>query len=450
VFLSSRLLVVAAACVFTSGRLFAQHDMSAMDMPRMTMASPLGIATTRMGSGTSWLPDSSPQRAAGFTRGAWMLSLQGALYAHYDDQSSQRGDHQLGITDWEMLMAMRPAGGGMLSLHVMTSIEPFVDGGRGYPLLLQTGGSYAHFPMHDRQHPHEALMELAAMFERAMSARVAWFAYAGLAGEPALGPVAFMHRPSAANDPAAPLGHHWQDAAHESFGVVTLGLNTRSLRLEGSLFNPREADENHLVADFRGAKLDSYAGRISWAASPRVVAAAWWGYLNSHDRLDPETRMHRYGASIVTEQRGLAGGHWSSTLIWAMNVHHHGAGSHEFLHGNPNASPHHHASSLLAETNLEIGRRNAVFARIEEVKKSGEELGFQGGDLTALYDVRSYVAGFSRQLFEFGGLALGAGARASLAWLPRTLEHSYGTRRPTGLMVYLQVRPRREAGAGAG
>ena len=125
-----------------------------------------------------------------------------------------------------------------------------------------------------------------------------------------------------------------------------------------------------------------------------------------------------------------------------MNVHHHGPGAHEFLHGNPNASPHHHSSSILAETNLEIDRKNAVFARIEAVKKSGEELGFQGGDLTALYDIRSYVLGVSHQLVERHGLALGAGARGSLAWVPRSLELTYGTRRPAGVARYLQLRPR--------
>lgn len=268
--------MVAAACVFTSGRLFAQHDMPGMDMPRRPANGPAGLHAAKMGSGTSWLPDSSRERAVTLVRGAWMLSLQGALFALYDDQSSQRGDRQLGITDWEMLTAMRPAAGGMLHLSLMTSMEPFVLGGRGYPLLLQTGGSYAHFPLHDRQHPHEALMELSAMYEHDIGERVAGFAYVGLAGKPALGPVAFMHRPSAANDPLAPLNHHWQDASHESFGVVTAGLNSRTLRLEGSLFNPREADENHLVADFRGAKLDSYAARLSWAASPAGAGAAPW------------------------------------------------------------------------------------------------------------------------------------------------------------------------------
>ena len=136
--------------------------------------------------------------------------------------------------------------------------------------------------------------ELSAMHEHAIGERVAGFAYVGLAGEPALGPVAFMHRPSAANDPLAPLGHHWQDASHESFGVVTAGLNSRTRRLEGSLFNPREADENHLVADFRGAKLDSYAARLSWVAWPARAGAAPYSLVGT-GRLASACRAPRPG-----------------------------------------------------------------------------------------------------------------------------------------------------------
>ena len=42
--------------------------------------------------------------------------------------------------------------------------------------------------------------------------------------EPALGPVTFMHRESASENPAAPLSHHEQDSTHTSFGVVTTGF----------------------------------------------------------------------------------------------------------------------------------------------------------------------------------------------------------------------------------
>ena len=58
---------------------------------------------------------------------------------------------------------------------------------------------------------------------------LAWSVYAAPSGEPALSPVAFMHRPSAMDNPPAPLGHHWQDATHVSFGVLTGALFSKLL-----------------------------------------------------------------------------------------------------------------------------------------------------------------------------------------------------------------------------
>ena len=417
----------------------AMHDMAGMSMSA-PMSTTLGVPTSRLGSGTSWLPDSTRLREAMQMRGAWMLSLQTKAYTQYVNQGTKRGDTQFGVTDWEMLMAMRPIKRGSLRLTLMTTIEPLTLGGSGYPLLLQTGGTYEHAFLHDRQHPHNAMMELSAAYEYPIANRVALSLYTAAVGEPAIGPVASMHRPSAASDPLAPLGHHWQDASHQSFGVVTWGINTRTLKLEGSAFNPREPDEHHLFMDYRGARLDSYSGRLTWAPTPRVVAASWWGYLNSHERLDPTAQMHRYGASVLTDTRGLRGGSWSSTFVWAMNLHHHGGASHAILHGGPGASPHHHASSMLAESNLEIGKRTAVFARVERVRKNGEELGFLGGDLTELYDVRSYTLGGLRQIARVGATTFGLGARGSVNFVPSTLLATYGTRHPMGVAVYGQLR----------
>jgi hypothetical protein len=126
-----------------------------------------------------------------------------------------------------------------------------------------------------------------------------------------------------------------------------------------------------------------------------------------------------------------------------MAVHHHGPGAHEFLHGTPGASPHHHSSSLLLESTYELGSRSAVFGRVERVAKNGEELGFQGGDLTTLYDIRSYVLGFQRQVARYRGAELGVGARGSVDFLVQGLELAYGTRHPTGFGVFGRLRPRR-------
>ncbi|MBC8086118.1 MAG: hypothetical protein H7Z40_02550, partial [Phycisphaerae bacterium] len=224
--------------------------------------------------------------------------------------------------------------------------------------------------------------------------------------------------------------------------VLTLGLGTQQLKLEASAFNSREADEHHLFMDYRGARLDSYAGRLTVAPNRHVVASTWWAFLSSHGRLDPSARMHRYGASLMVDATGAKGGRWTSTAVWGMNLHHHNGGSHLILHGNPGASPHHHASSLLAESNLELGKRTAVFARVERVEKNGEELGFLGGDLTALYDVRSIVLGATREVLSIGNAQFAVGARGALNFVPQSLFATYGTRRPTGFAVYTRVRPK--------
>src|SRR5207244_2849763 len=73
---------------------------------------PLGIPESRMGSGTSWLPDASPMHAAHMVLGDWTLMLHGKGFAQYDWQGGPRGSHQLGFVNWAMAAASRPLGGG--------------------------------------------------------------------------------------------------------------------------------------------------------------------------------------------------------------------------------------------------------------------------------------------------------------------------------------------------
>jgi hypothetical protein len=393
-------------------------------------------------SGTSWIPDQSPpMRALAWDAGAWTLSAHGVASLIYDEQRTKRGDRQLGLIDWEMLMASRAVGTARLELRAMTSLEPAVLGGSGYPELLQTAGTYRHAVIHDRQHPHAAVMELAALMEQPVVTGAAVFLYAGLVGEPSAGPATYLHRPSSEYDPAAPLGHHWQDASHGSFGVVTVGAHTRTVQLEASTFNARESDETHPIVDFRDAKLDSYSGRVSWAPGSRLVVSSWWAYLSSHERLDTSTRMHRYGASVMSSQSLGGGRHLSTTVIWGMNLHHHSGASHLVLHGGPDASPHHHSSSALAEANLSLGGNTQIFARAERVEKSGEELGFLGGDLTELFDIRVISAGAAQRITTVGAIDLLFGARGAVNVVPTSLLATYGTRTPIGFFVYLQLRP---------
>ena len=394
------------------------HDMASM------MDGPLGVSHVRMGSGTSWMPDSSPMHANHKMWGDWTVMLHGVAFAQYDKQWSRRGDDQLGIVDWEMVMAMRRVGSGMLHLHGMASLEPATIGAKGYPLLLQTGESHRGAPLHDRQHPHDALMEIAAMFQQPVGRNVALELYGGLAGEPALGPVAFMHRPSAQNDPLSPLGHHWQDATHISYGVLTAGIYSRWAKLEGSLFNGREPDENRWNLDLR--RLDAYSGRLTVNPTDRLSVAGWYGFLPSPEALHPDESVHRYGASMLYGGRGIAGGAWESMLLWGANAH---GGRTE--------------TSLAAESNLEIGQRNAVFGRAEYVKKSAEELVLPNVDEQREFPIRSLVGGYMREVGKVRGGSIGVGGRLSVNFVPSDLRPFYGTQTPSGLAVYVRIRPNR-------
>src|SRR4051794_39494955 len=89
----------------TAGQGIAEMD----TMPGMRMpARPFGIPMSRMGSGTSWLPDASPMRAYHFMRGSWTLMVHGDVDLYFNHQGTNRGDDQVGSTNWAMLMAMRP------------------------------------------------------------------------------------------------------------------------------------------------------------------------------------------------------------------------------------------------------------------------------------------------------------------------------------------------------
>src|SRR5262245_21871443 len=313
-----------AAPLLVSGRTRAaedpasQHDHMAMHDHSMTMEPGLlGIPDSRDASGTSWQPDATPMHAHHLRSGAWTLMLHGNFFVGYDHQGGDRGDSEWTAPNWGMLMEKRSLGGGSLVLRQMLSLDPLTVGSKGYPLLLQTGESFEGEPIHDRQHAHDLFMEIAALYTRPVSESVAVQVYAAPSGEPALGPVAFPHRLSASSDPLAPLGHHWQDSTHISFGVVTAGFLTRLVKVEGSWFNGREPDEHRYDFDFR--RLDSYSGRISFNPSKRWSLQASYGYLASPEELHPEVSVHRLTASAAYDSGIGSSGNLAVTAVFGRN-----------------------------------------------------------------------------------------------------------------------------------
>lgn len=425
--------ICLAATAGHSSNVAAQDmTMPGMSDSRMRMVGVLSIPMSRDGSGTSWVPDASQMTADHFSAGSWDFMFHYRAFVYYDRQNdadrAKRGDDQIGSVNWAMLMAAHQLGSGRLELRGMLSAEPWTVGSGGYPLLLQSGESYHGQALHDRQHPHDLFMELAAIYSRALGKNLAVQLYAAPVGEPASGPVAFPHRPSAAGDPFAPLGHHWQDATHISYGVITAGIFSRSWKLETSIFNGREPDQDRTNFDYKGRRLDSYAARFTLNPSAPWSISASYAYLKSPEALEPEISQQRITASILNTQSVWKNGEWASAFIYGGNK----------LEGTDSWS-----NSLLAESNLTFHRSNSVFARLEYVDKSAEDLDVPDEPPDARFSVGSVALGYVRELIRYPGGTLGMGARVAVDFVPAALTPDYGSRTPTGLAVFIRLRPRR-------
>ena len=154
-------------------------------MHEMKMQSSVNLAEpmTREGSGTSWLPDSSPMYGRMFMLGDDMLMLHGAAFPRYTNVSTRRGDDRIDAPNWLMGMFSHPLGDtAQLGVRLMMSLDPLTEGGRGYPLLFQSGESWHDQPLHDRQHPHDLFSELSLSYSQKFTSDLSGYIYFGYPG----------------------------------------------------------------------------------------------------------------------------------------------------------------------------------------------------------------------------------------------------------------------------
>ena len=237
--------------------------------------------------------------------GEWQTMYHALFNVVYDHQGGPRGGDKTFASGMFMGMAQRPLGDGTLGLRAMLSPDPFM-GANGYPLLLATGETAnGRTPLIDRQHPHDLFMELATTYSYNITKNSSVFLYAGLPGEPALGPPAFMHRTSGMDIPEAPITHHWLDSTHITFGVVTAGVVLDTWKVEASAFKGREPDQYRY--DIEAPQLDSFSGRVSWNPIRELSLQASWGRLHSPEQLEPGQKrrpLHRLGDLYAALRQG--------------------------------------------------------------------------------------------------------------------------------------------------
>ena len=416
----------ALAIVLLPSILYAQHPAQRVPPMTMMMIDPLGVSMERMGSGTTWIPDAVPLPARHVMAGSWLLMLHGFGFVQYNTQGGPRGDDQFGSLNWAMFMASRDLLGGRFQARTMLSLDAATVTNRGYPLLLQSGETDRGQPLVDRQHPHDFWMELAVMYEHALSHSIGVTVYAAPSGEPALGPVAFMHRPSAMDNLAAPLSHHWQDATHISFGVLTAGLFGRHWKLEGSAFNGREPNEERW--GFDRLRLDSYSGRFTMHMDSSWVFSAGYGFLKSAEALKPSESMHRVTASALYGRKLGMDGQIATSVIWGANR-------------RSGRTTH----SVLVESEAVLDRRNTILGRLELVQKTAEDLVLPIGSLgftpDSTFTVAAASVGYIREVVRTSQATVGIGFQTTLDLVPTELQPFYGSRTPAGAMFFVRIHP---------
>lgn len=377
----------------------------------------------REGSGTAWLPDTTPVYAIHWQRGPWQFMAHENLFVQSLHESGDRGHDQFGSVNWIMGMAQRSVGRGRFQLRGMFSAEPWTIGGCGYPDLLASGERCQGEKIHDQQHPHDLIMEIAAAYDAPLKGPVRWQVYGGPAGEPALGLVAFPHRVSAMPNPLAPIAHHWLDSTHITFGVVTGGVYSTRWKAEGSVFNGREPDEDRKGFDF-GA-LDSVSGRISFLPTPTLALQVSAGRLT-------EAEASESGGAGIDVSRVTASATYHSAFrensIWATTV---GWGR--------NQESRHSTNALLVETNVTFDDRDTWFGRFEGVSKTPHDLAV--ADSADAFTVAKLQGGYTRYFSAWRGVKPGIGASLSAAFVPQPLERAYGSRVNAGFGVFLTLRP---------
>lgn len=459
---AARTLTIAAALIVAPTTALAQaHDHAGHDMPQTTQPAtpdphaghtmpapapeelpephgvgprhdhaPLGVNAvdhllggpqgaypmTRDASGTSWQPDASTHGGVMRAARPWSLMGHAQLNLVYDWQDGPRGDEKTFLAGMIMGAARRELSSGTLNFRAMLSPDPFM-GKRGYPLHLAAGETAdGATTLVDRQHPHELFMELSASLSHRFSAKDSIYVYAGLPGEPAFGPPAFMHRMSAMDSPEAPITHHWLDSTHITFGVLTAGYVHDNAKIEVSSFRGREPDQDRY--DIETPELDSTAVRVSWNPTENLALQASWADVTSPEQLHPDEDETRYSASAIYTVARANGGFWSTTAAFGRKERTDGA----------------ELNAGAFETALRLSTPWTLFARAEIIET--DEL---GGHHAAPETVGKASFGAIRDFRVNRHAVIGVGGLYTKNFVPGPLEAAYDGD-PQGAMAFVRLK----------
>ena len=352
----------------------------------------------------------------------WMFMQDGAVWAMFNSQGGPRGGEEFMAPNWWMGMAIREKDTQTFGLNAMLSLDAATLGNNGYREIFQIGEALDGKPLIDRQHPHDLFMQLAAAWRVKLGEKTSLTFSGGPAGEPTLGPVAFMHRASASGLVLAPLGHHTFDSTHISYGVVAAAFERGPLTVEASAFNGREPDQERWDFDF--GPLDSYAARVWFRPNESWEAQVSSGFLKDPEELVPGDARRTTASLSWLQQRSQ--GMRAVTVGYGVND----------AHGE-------HRHGVFGEFTFERGR-NSVSGRLEFQQVETEllltgQIPADGHDAADPATVTALTLGGSRQLIAWRGWEGAVGAHVAFYAVPDVLEASYSNH-PVSAQVFFRLR----------
>jgi len=353
----------------------------------------------------------------------WQFMQDGLFRVTFNHQGSERGGDELVAPNWWMGMASRTVGGSQLTFTSMFSLDPATVGKSGYREILQVGEALNGKPLIDRQHPHDLFMQLAAIWRVPLSDATGFTVAGGPVGEPALGPVAFMHRASATGLPFAPLSHHTFDSTHIAFGLVTAAVDHGPFVVEASVFNGREPDENRWDFDF--GRLDSVSTRLWYRPSAEWEFQVSTGHLVNPEELEPGN-IERTTASASWMQRN--GSDFSAVTV--------GYGVNALEATNRHA--------VFAEGTRHVNAFS-IFGRVEAVQVETAVLLTDTVPATPAQEalkntVGAFTVGAARDIGQWHGFEGSVGGTVTLNAVPDVLSAMYGTH-PLSFQLFFTLRP---------
>jgi hypothetical protein len=430
-------------------------------------------------SGTSIEPASTPVPMLMTQRGAWQLMLHANAFAANTQQqalvspkASERGRDAFFSTNWIMPMAQRKLGAGQLTVRAMFSLEPATVGSRNYPELFQQGETAFGNPIVDGQHPHDFVMELAALYDLPLGHNTLLSLYAAPVGDPAIGPTAYPHRQSASEDPIAALGHHQEDSTHIAFNVVTGGVTYRFARIELSGFHGGEPDEHRwaLEPSPNGHSIDSVSARLTISPTPDITGQYSIAHIHAPESLYPNEDQQRQTASVMfhhtfrskpmrvtkmadmggmdmADMPGISAKPAASSSMHMMPEPRTDLAT-TFLWGRTRSlADSSKENSYLAEALLRFASTNYLWTRLEDAGRSNELALNPGSPLPPNFSeqpighVAAYTLGYDHDIALGKHILAAPGAQFTLYRTPQALRSIYGDM-PTGEVFFIRFRLR--------